>query len=385
MEFTWPADVEALRAEVRDFLAEHLTPDLAERTYVTGVSHDDAFCRALGARGWIAPEWERPGVDPLGVAAIHVLTEELTRADAPFVATATSEMVARVLRSVGSPELQERVIPKVLSGEVTIVLGMSEPEAGSDVAAVQTRARPVDGGWIIDGQKMFTTNGHLADYAFLLARTDPESSRHRGLTTFLVPLETPGVEAQAVHTLSGERTNITYYSDVFVEDVWRISEVGAGWQSLMLALQDEHSAPFSPHLDRLLEHTERWANRPDADGARPIEREEVRRRLVEAATDLEVAQLLEVRSSWMEDRGEVPVAEGPMSKLFGTEAGVRHAEALTAVVGPDALRSRLDPTALEGGHIEHSLRFSLGMTIYAGTSEVQRNIIAQRRCGLPRS
>jgi alkylation response protein AidB-like acyl-CoA dehydrogenase len=87
----------------------------------------------------------------------------------------------------------------------------------------------------------------------------------------------------------------------------------------------------------------------------------------------------------MEDRGEVPVAEGPMSKLFGTEAGVRHAEALTAVVGPDALRSRLDPTALEGGHIEHSLRFSLGMTIYAGTSEVQRNIIAQRRCGLPRS
>jgi alkylation response protein AidB-like acyl-CoA dehydrogenase len=324
-------------------------------------------------------------VEALGVPAIHVLTEELTRADAPFVAIATSEMVARVIHSVGSPELQERVLPKVLAGEATIALGMSEPEAGSDVAAIQTRARAVEGGWVIDGQKMFTTNGHIADYVFLLARTDPESVRHQGLTTFLVPLGTEGVEAQGVETLSGERTNITYYSDVFVEDLWRISEVGEGWASLMLALQDEHSAPFSPHLDRLLDAIERWAQQPDVDGVRPLERAEVRRRLAKAATDLEVAQLLEVRSSWMEERGDVPVVEGPMSKLFSTEAGVRRSEDLTAMVGPDALRSRLDPTQLQDGLIEHSLRFAVGMTIYAGTSEVQRNIIAQRRCGLPRS
>jgi len=152
----------------------------------------------------------------------------------------------------------------------------------------------------------------------------------------------------------------------------------------MLALQDEHSAPFSPHLDRLLERTEAWARRPGPDATAPIDTEEVRRRLIGAATDLEVAQLLEVRSTYMESIGEVPVAEGPMGKLFSTEAVVRHAEALTAMVGPDALRSRLDPTALERGHIEHALRYSLGMTIYGGTSEIQRNIIAQRRCGLPR-
>ena len=112
--------------------------------------------------------------------------------------------------------------------------------------------------------------------------------------------------------------------------------------------------------------------------------DEVRRRLVRAATELEVAQLLEVRTTWMESIGDVPVAEGPMSKLFSTEAIVRGAEDLTALVGPDALRRRGDPTALQDGHIEHGLRFSLGTTIYAGTSEVQRNIIAQRRCGLPR-
>jgi alkylation response protein AidB-like acyl-CoA dehydrogenase len=386
MDFTWGADVEALRREVQAFLAEHLTAELEDRLYETGTSHDDAFARALGERNWIAPQWRGDGggdgaLDPTHA---HVLEEELTRADAPIYAVWTSTMVGRVIASVGGEELRSEILPKVASGEVTIALGMTEPDAGSDVAAVQTRARRVEGGWVIDGQKMFTTNAHVADHVFLLARTDQGSERHRGLTTFLVPLDLTGVEVQAVHTLSGERTNITYYSDVFVEDRWRIGEVGAGWRSLMLALQDEHSAPFSPHLERLLQEAERWAAEPGPDGTAPGERDDVRLRLVRAATDLEVARLLEARTTWMEANGEVPVAEGPMSKLFSTEALVRHAEGITALLGPDALRSRSDPTAVAGGRIEHSLRFALGTTIYAGTSEVQRNIIAQRRCGLPR-
>jgi alkylation response protein AidB-like acyl-CoA dehydrogenase len=385
MDFAWDAAAERLRAEVRLFLAEHLTPELEERIYTTGVSHDDEFLRALGARNWIAPEWAREGFEALDALAVHVLTAELTRAEAPIVAAATSMMVARVIRAVGSRTLQSEILPKVVRGEVTIALGMSEPEAGSDVAAVQTRARAVDGGWAIDGQKMFTTNGHVADYVFLLARTDLGSERHRGLTTFLVPLESDGVEVQAVTTMSGERTNITFYSEVCIDDGWRISEVGAGWQSLMLALQDEHSAPFSPHLERLVEVAERWAFEAGPAGAAPIERDDVRRRLARAATDLEVAQLLEIRTTCMEANGQVPQAEGPMSKLFSTEAVVRHAEGLTALAGPDALRSRLDPTAVQDGLLEHALRFSLGTTIYGGTSEIQRNIIAQRRCGLPRS
>jgi alkylation response protein AidB-like acyl-CoA dehydrogenase len=384
MEFAWGPEIEALRDEIRAFLVQHLPPALEEELYLSGVAHDEDFARALGARNWIAPEWPRDGFDVLDPLSVHVLGEELTKADAPTIAVSTSMMVARVLAAVGSEELKAEILPKVVRGELIIALGMSEPEAGSDVAAVQTRARPVDGGWVIDGQKMFTTNGHLADYVFLLVRTDPASERHRGLTTFLVPLRTEGFEAQAVFTMSGERTNITFYGSMFLEDHWRISEVGAGWHSLMLALQDEHSAGFSPHLDRLLERTEQWAATPGPDGTVPLAREDVRRRLVRAAADLEVAQLLEVRSTWMESVGEVPVTEGPMSKLASTEAMVRHAEALTAMVGPDALRSRLDPTALEGGLIEHALRHSLGMTIYGGTSEIQRNIIAQRRCGLPR-
>jgi alkylation response protein AidB-like acyl-CoA dehydrogenase len=384
MDFAPDPGIEAFRAEVRAFLTQHLTPEVAEHLYVEGLTHDPDFARELGARHWIAGDWPREGFDLLSRAQMHALEEEFARVEAPYYAVSTSTMVANVIKTVGSAWLREEIVPKVMSGEATIALGMSEPEAGSDVAAVQTRARQVDGGWVIDGQKMFTTNAHITDYVFLLARTEPQSERHRGLTTFLVPLGTEGFEAQAVFTVSGERTNITYYNDLFVEDRWRISEPGAGWQSLMVALQDEHSAPFGANLGRGLAAAEAWAAAPGPDDARPVDRADVRRRLTRVATDLEVAQLLEHRTAWMESVGELPVAEGPMSKLFSTEAIVRGAEELTALVGPDALRSRGDETSLEGGDLEHLLRFSLGTTIYAGTSEVQRNIIAQRRCGLPR-
>jgi alkylation response protein AidB-like acyl-CoA dehydrogenase len=384
MDFDWDDETERFRDEVRRFLAEQLPSELEDQLYQEGLTHHAGFATALGERNWIAGDWEREGFEPLDGFDMHVLEEEFARSEAPYYAVSTSMMVARVIRAVGSDWLKSEIVPRVITGEVSIALGMSEPEAGSDVAAIQTRARQVEGGWVIDGQKMFTTNAQVTDYVFLLARSDPDSDRHRGLTTFLVPAESEGFEVQAVYTVSGERTNITYYSDLVLDDRWRISEPGAGWQSLMLALQDEHSAPFCAHLDRGLEAAERWAAQPGRDGVAPIDRPEIRDRLAKVAADLEVARLLERRTCWMENVGQVPVVEGPMSKLFSTEAIVRGAEELTALVGPDALRSRSDPTAVGAGRIEHLLRFSLGTTIYAGTSEVQRNIIAQRRCGLPR-
>jgi alkylation response protein AidB-like acyl-CoA dehydrogenase len=418
MDFSLPPEIAALRAEARRFLAEHLTPDVVADLHRTGVSHDDAFARAMGARGWIDPAHRNPELgdaelpDPILADhwARHVISDELTRAESPTYAVDTTRMVVNVIQRVGNVPLSERVVAATRRGEVTIALGMTEPEAGSDVAAVRTRARGDGDGWIVDGQKMFTTNGHVTDYVFLLARTNPDVPNHRGLTTFLVPTDHPGVEAQAVRTVSGERTNIMFFADVHLDDEWRIGEVDRGWDALMLSLQDEHSASFSPHLARLLGEVEAWAGAGEAGEAgealplpigdgdvdaapaagagpsadRPLDDPEVAERLCRAATDLEVARLLEERVTWMDSIGEVPVTEGPMAKLFSTEAIVRHAEQLTELVGPDALRRGPDPTALRAGRIEHALRFSLGTTIYAGTSEIQRNIIAQRRCGLPR-
>ncbi len=230
MDFDWSPRSRAVEQEVVEFLDANLPPELDDDIYRSGESHHAGFARALADRDWVAPGWDAAGpAADLGPFDLHLLDYELTKAESPTYLLATSTMVARVIELVGSDELKAEIVPAAMRGEVTIALGMSEPEAGSDVAAVQTRARRDGDEWVIDGQKMFTTNGHLADYVFLLARSNPEVPNHKGLTIFLVPLDHPGVEAQAVYTLSGERTNITFYSDVRLADRWRIGEVDDGW------------------------------------------------------------------------------------------------------------------------------------------------------------
>jgi len=390
MDFRLDGDAETFRDELRAFLHEVLTPEFEERIYRSGVAHDGEFAKKLVEHGYFAPTWPTEyGGQNRGAWDEQVLKEELMCADAPVYLSETTRMVASIIREVGTPAMRDRILSGAMNGDITIALGFTEPECGSDVAAASTRAvRDGDGqdaAWVINGSKMFTTNGHIADYVFLLARTSPEKPKHQGLTMFLVPLDADGIEAQAVWTLSGERTNITFYSDVRIGDEWRIGEVDAGWQVLGLSLQDEHASGWGPHIARLLHHAEHWAHTSRADdGSPPITRTDVRRRIARVAMETEVSMLLQRRCVWMTEEGQIPVAEGPMSKLFSTEALVRATQDVFEMVGPDGMRSYFEPTAPEQGRFEHLMRFSLGTTIYAGTSEVQRTIIAQRGLGLPR-
>ena len=386
MDFRLGGGSDEFRLEIREFLDEHMTPELEERMYRTGVSNDEGFTRALAEQGWLAPGWPvelgGQGRDPVEMLTLH---EELRVRDAPTYGIGTTTMVATVLRAVGTPE-QKKIIPKALAGEVIFVLGFSEPEAGSDVAAATTRAVRDGDEWVINGQKMFTTNAQLADYVFLLTRTNPDVAKHKGLTMFLVPMDQPGVEVQAVYTLSGERTNITFYNDVRVSDEWRIGEVDEGWTTMTVTLQAEHGSGFGSAIARMLGAVERWAaDAVDDEGEPVLDDVRLREALGHTATDLEIARLLQRRTAWMAASGVQQNVEGPMSKLFSSEALEDRAEELTELVGPDALRSYFDPTAPEHGTIDHMLRFSLGTTIYAGTSEIHRNMIAQRGLGLPRT
>jgi alkylation response protein AidB-like acyl-CoA dehydrogenase len=384
MHFQLDEEAAAFRAKLRAHLDEAITPELAERIYRSGDAHDDDFAAGLVENGLFAPGWpvEFGGSGRRGIE-VQLLTDEMQRADAPVYLSETTRMVASVIRRAGTREMQDRILPGALSGKTTIALGFTEPECGSDVAAATTKAVRDGDNWIINGSKMFTTNGHIADYVFLLTRTSPDKPKHKGLTMFVIPLNTPGVEAQAVWTLSGERTNITFYSDVRVGDDCRIGEVDGGWAVLGLSLQDEHASSWGPHMARLLDHAEQWAH-SSTEGSAPITDSDARRRLARIAMEVEVSELLLHRCVWMAEQGQIPVAEGPMSKLFSTEALVRSAQDVNELVGPDALRSYFEPTAPQNGQFEHLMRFSLGTTIYAGTSEVQRTIIAQRGLGLPR-
>ena len=380
MDFRLGPNADELRAEAAAFMEGFLTPERTEAYYRSGVSHDPDFTQELIARGWFAAGWAKEdGGAEREPLELHVFMEELMRHDAPTYANGVSLQVAKAIGYGGSELLRREVVPKILRAEVICALGFSEPGAGSDVANAQLRATRDGDDWLINGSKMFTTNAHLADYIFVLTRSNPDVPKHKGLTMFLVPTDSPGFEYQAVYTVSGERTNITFYNDVSVPDTYRIGEVDGGWRVMTAALQDEHGAAFGIRIERLLEEAEAWA----AESGR-IADPDVRARLARVAAEAEVSVLLQRRAHWMTETGTIPEAEAPMAKLFSSEALVRASEDLADVMGPDALRSYFDPTAPRNGYVEHMARFALGTTIYAGTSEVQRNIIAQRGLGLPR-
>src|SRR5690349_3884959 len=194
----------------------------------------------MGAAGYLAREWKPESEGGFDRVRRRIWELEKRRAHVPWVTSGTTAMIARSVEKFGSPELKAEVMPRVFSGHVRLCLGYTEPEGGSDVATCKTRAVRDGDGWIINGSKMFTSNAQNAAYVFLVTNTDPEAPKHQSLTMFLVPLHLPGVEIQALRTVDGDRTNITYYSDVRLDDRYRIGEVNGGWTVLREALNDEH-------------------------------------------------------------------------------------------------------------------------------------------------
>jgi alkylation response protein AidB-like acyl-CoA dehydrogenase len=370
------------RREVRAFLAEHCTAEVIARAHETGTMHDWSLHRALGARGWLAPELPveagGQGRDPWDV---HVMNEELARAGAPIDGRGVSILVAHVLSSAGTQQQRDEIVPQILAGEVLCCLGYSEPDSGSDVAAARLRAVRDGNEWVINGQKMFTTLAHEAKYVFLLTRTNPDVAKRRGLTMFLVPMVTPGIEITPIRTIDGERTNVTFYTDVRVTDDCRVGEVDGGWDVMTFALAFERSPTMVGQLDRLVRRFVEWAR---GQGG-VLERASVWRRLSRVIVDVEVGRLLGMQMIAVVARGDLPTVEGSMAKLYSSEAQTRGASDLVDALGIEGVLQPGMDGAPADGWIEHAYRHAQVETIRAGTSEIQRSIIAERGLGLPRS
>ena len=385
MDFRLGEASDAFRAEVREFLDQHFTEEVRERVLETGVYHDSDIHRGLGERGWLAGAWPREygGQDrnPYEMIALH---EEFGLAGAPTYGMSTTMMIASIIRHVGTEQQRHEILPQVLRGEVLLVLGYTEPDSGSDVAAAKTRAVRDGDDWIINGHKVFTTNAQISHYVLLLTRTNPDVPKHQGLTVFLVPLDLPGIEIHPIHTLSGERTNGVFYSDVRVPDSCRVGEVDGGWQVMTVALTYERPAIGRGENDRLLNQVVEWARTTERDGRPVIDDPVVRERLARAAIGNEVAKLLGYYAGWVDAQGRLPGVEGSMAKVQRTESFVAESDLLLDLLGPEGARQHGAPGAAAGGDIEHAFRHAQVTTIFGGTSEIQRGIIAERGLGLPR-
>ena len=229
MDFSRTDGLAGYRTQARQWAAEQLREEWLAQEHETGTHHNPVLHRLLAEQGILGAGWPKEyggsDVDP-GLA--DAIIEEISRRGLRMDGWITTWMVLHTINEVGSEQLKREVIPAALAGEAVIVLGYTEPSSGSDVAAAQTRAVPVDGGWSINGSKMFTSTAHMATHVFLLTRTNTQVPKHRGLTLFLVPLDLPGIEIRPIYTLGGQRTNTTFYNDVVVPDSARVGDVDAG-------------------------------------------------------------------------------------------------------------------------------------------------------------
>lgn len=379
-DFRLGADVEEFRDTIRAFLAEAVTPDVIERAHTTGTIHDWGLHKAMAAQGLISAGWPKEygggGRSPL---EMNVLSEEMYLSGAPVDGMGVASLVAHTILLEGSDWQRQEIVPRILAGEVITCLGYSEPESGSDVAAAATKAVRDGDEWVITGQKMFTTLAHESGFVFLLARTNTEVAKHKGLTMFIVPMDTPGISFTPVHTMGGERTNITYYDEVRIADRYRVGEIDGGWKVMMTALVFERNGAWYGEAVRLLDHAAHWAAKSGAIADRSV-----RERLGRAAVGNEVSNLLGWRAAWIASTGVLPSTEGTMAKLFTTEHYQRAANDLIDMLGAEGVRRHGESNAPADGWIEATYRHCQVTTIYGGTSEVLRGIIAQRGLGLPK-
>jgi len=381
MDFSLDERAEAFRAEVREFLRAHLTDEVRARVAASGTYHDWEFHRAIAAKGWIGAAWPvEDGGQGRDRADMDILYEEMAAAGAPVEGMSVTLIIAETLRRAGTPEQRERILGPVREGRLLLSLGYTEPDAGSDLASARTRAVRDGDGWRITGQKNFTTHAHEADYVFLLARTDPQARKHAGLTMFLVPTSAEGFSLAPVHTLSGERTNLTFYEDVYVPDTARVGAVGQGWEIVSLALAFERGGEFAAQLRRLVHATVTWAHAAGREGDPRL-----LRRLGRAVTATEVSRLLGSRATWLRTTERAGAVEGAMAKVYATEALVRWTGELLDATGERGLLNPGTRDAPAGGELQHLYREAQISTLYGGTSEVLRGVVAERHLGLPRS
>ena len=388
MDFWESDDLAAHREAARAWADANVRPEWAGEQQRTGCHQTMELHARLARDGILGAGWPaKYGGSDHDPDFARAVFEELARRGLHSDGWATTVMVARTIQHVSTEGQKREYIPAALRGELLIALGYSESDSGSDVAAAKTTAVRDGGDWVINGQKMFTSTAQLSSHVFVLARTNPDVPKHKGLTLFLVPTTSTGYEIQPIHTLGGQVTNATFYTDVRVPDSARIGGIEAGWDVMKVALVYERgvggTASMELTLSRDLAAWAREAKRPDGSAVfdDPLTAERIGR----IAVDEAVLAALDLQMRWQAAKGELPQVEGAMRKLFWSESAQRHYSDTLDILGAEGV---LSPGAADtpfGGKFEHDFRAAVVTTVYGGASEILREIIAERRLGLPRN
>ena len=388
MDLGFTAEEEAFREEVRTWLDLNLPSDW--RNGGVGGYREDAdedvqrqWQHRLYAGGWLKLSWP---LEAGGRAATPVMQaiyhEEMAKAGAPGILGRLGvSLLAPTLLVQGSAWQKEEYVEKILSGELIFCQGFSEPDAGSDLAGLRTKAERRDGHWVIDGQKTWSSGAHYSDKSFLLARTDPDADAHKGISFFLIDMHQPGVEVRPIRQLTGggEFCEI-FLSGAVVEDRDLVGEPGAGWKTAMTVFGFERGGlAQAARFERAVAELATMARDRGVGGDVTV-----RQKVAQAQIEAHVFRLIGLRNLTTAQQGRAPGAEASLTKLYWSEMDKRIQETAIGVQGPYGALAPGSPYAVEDGRWQFGWMWSQAETIYAGSSEIQRNIIAERVLGLPR-
>ena len=387
MDFDFGTDLETFRTEVRAFLAkEYSSPEQHMEHGIIGTGdqekeHTVAFQKKLAERGWLAMAWPKEyGGGGASYMQQVVYNEEMAYANAPM-ANHGILYVGPTLMQVGTEEQKAEILPRIANVDDWWCTLYSEPGSGSDLASLQTRAVRDGDDYIINGQKIWTTMGHVADKAWLAARTDPDAPKHRGITIFVMDMDSPGISTRPLISLADRhQINEVFFEDVRIPASRVVGEVNRGWYHLALALDFERSGiQFFGGARRDLDWmVDLVKERPALIEQRPTMRLE----LADRAIELNVGQMQAYQIANMQEKGQVPNMESSQTKMFGSELNQRLVHSRIRLLGMTGqLRNGSKHQVVDAATMYMN---GIPSTVGGGTSEIQRNIIATRGLGMPR-
>lgn len=390
MEFKFTAEDEEFRTELRAFMKTEL-PDPWEGAGRYPEDDDWDLNRVIrqkmAEKGWLTMHWpEEYGGQNASPVKSAIYNEEIAYMRAPGRDIFGVRMLGPTLMIHGSDEQKKTHLPSVAKGEIQWCQGYSEPESGSDLASLSTRAVRDGDELVINGAKVWTTMAHRADWIMLLTRTDPDAPKHRGISFVLVDMKSPGVSVRPIINMAGgHEFNQVTFDDVRVPRANVVGDEDRGWYVAVTLLDFERSGiDYSASARRLLDDTKEFATETKRNGVPLIEIPWVRTLMADRYIDCEVARLMAYNVAYMQSQDLIPTKEASMSKVFGSEVVQRVTEAALDILGMYGTLGREDKWAPLNGRVQENWMNAFAGTIAAGTSEIQRNIIAGRGLGLPR-
>jgi alkylation response protein AidB-like acyl-CoA dehydrogenase len=387
MELEFTPEQRQFRDELRAYLARMMTPALVQETdggFEGGGPEFRKAMKQMGRDGLLGLNWPREyGGQERSPIEQFIFADEIFAVGFPFPFL-TLNTIGPVLQRYGTEAQRRHFLPRILAGEVFFSVGYSEPDAGTDLAALKTRAVRDGDEWVINGQKMWTSLAEYADYVWLAARTDPDAEKHGGISMFLVPTSAAGFSRQPIRTVGGVTTNATFYDGVRVPAENLIGGENMGWRLITKQLNYERISLMTVGLlRRNLEAVTEWARETHVDRRRVVDTPWVQQNLARIFAKVEVLRLMNWKQAWAATKGLPSMADSSAIKVFGSELNIEAHRALLEVTGAAGILAKGSPGAVLQGRIESSYRNGLILTFGGGTNEIQRDIIAMAGMGMP--